>query len=106
MALRVYLLFTRSLCCPNWDSGICDSHHVLEPLPLNQSLSLGAPEQRFWSNNNIPPNSDNRGTKTPRNPIRRHPHSDWSMQCLLLTQADIYSPRALDLDGQSNNPAD
>jgi hypothetical protein len=30
----------RSLCWKNWDSGICDSHHVLEPLPLNKSLSL------------------------------------------------------------------
>jgi hypothetical protein len=38
---------TRSLCWPNWDSGICDSHHVLEPLPLNQSLSLDHPSTGF-----------------------------------------------------------
>jgi hypothetical protein len=49
---------TRSLCWPNWDSVICDSHHVLEPLPLNQSLGLGPPEHRFWSNNKIAPNSE------------------------------------------------
>jgi len=32
---------------------MCDSHHVLELLPLNQSLSLGPPERRFRSNNKI-----------------------------------------------------
>src|SRR6516225_12502711 len=31
---------TCSLCCSNRDSVICDSHHVLKRLPLNQSLSL------------------------------------------------------------------
>ena len=39
--------FAHSLCCPNWDKDIRDSHHVLESLPLNQSLSLGSPEHRF-----------------------------------------------------------
>jgi hypothetical protein len=39
LVLRVYLSFARRLCCPNWDSGICDGHHALEPLPLNQSLT-------------------------------------------------------------------
>src|SRR6516165_1304554 len=44
---RVYLPIRHSLCCPNWDKDIRDSHHVLESLPLNQSLSLGSPEHRF-----------------------------------------------------------
>src|SRR6516165_11955614 len=44
---RVYLPIRHSLCCPNWDKDIRDSHHVLERLPLNQSLSLGSPEHRF-----------------------------------------------------------
>jgi hypothetical protein len=39
LVLRVYLLLARRLCCANWDSGICDRHHALEPLPLNQSLT-------------------------------------------------------------------
>ena len=43
---------------------MCDSHHVLEPLPLNQSLSLDPPQHRFWSNNKIAPNSENRETST------------------------------------------
>ena len=45
--------FAHSLCCPNWDKDIRDSHHVLESLPLNQSLSLDSPEHGFQSNNKV-----------------------------------------------------
>jgi len=37
---------SHNLYCPNWDSGIRDSHHALEHFPVNQSVSFSLERAR------------------------------------------------------------